>query len=105
MLNNVIHTFNPVKEETGGIRAKRVVWSTDSIALAIQALTQGKKLVANPFLDNNVLLLKGDLVFNRTKEEISEWQKCARDIIYFIWSCYKTIDLPSYAPLAKQVKL
>lgn len=84
MLNNVIHTFNPVKEETGGIRAKRVVWSTDSITLAIQALTQGKKLVANPFIDNNVLLLKGDLVFNRTQEEITEWQKCARDIIYFI---------------------
>jgi hypothetical protein len=40
-------------------------------------------LVANPFYENNTKLLKGDLVFERTKEEIKEWKKCAGDIHYF----------------------
>lgn len=76
-------TFNPVKTEKNGVRAKRVIWSTESLNLALQALDQGKKLVANPFYENNSKLLKGDLVFQRTSEEIAEWKKCARDIIYF----------------------
>ena len=46
-------------------------------------MEQGKKLVANPFYENNTKLLKGDLVFQRTKEEIEEWKKCANNIQYF----------------------
>ena len=75
--------FNPVKEEKKGERARRVVWTSQSLQLAIEALGQGKKLVANPFLDNNVRLLKADLVYQRTEEEKKEWVKCKNDIIYF----------------------
>lgn len=75
--------FNPVKIETDGKRAKRVVWSTTSLNLALKGLNEGKKLVANPFYDNNIKLLKGDLLFERTDEEIAEWQTCADDVLHF----------------------
>ena len=76
--------FNPVKEDKDGIRAKRTIWSTKSLDLALHGIEQGKKLVANPFYENNTKLLKGDLVFQRTQEEIEEWIRCKNDIIYFV---------------------
>ena len=75
--------FNPVKEDDSGKIAKRMIWSTESLNLAIKGLEEGKKLKANPFYENNTRLLKGDLVFERTEEEIEEWKKCKDDILYF----------------------
>ena len=75
--------FNPVKQDEDGKIAKRMIWSTQSINLAIQGLIKGKKLIANPFYENNIQLNKGDLVFERSDEEKEEWLKCANDIIYF----------------------
>lgn len=79
--------FNPIKEDKDGILAKRTIWSTKSLEVALKGLGQGRKLVANPFYENNPKLLKSDLVFQRTKEEIDEWKKCASDIIYFAKYC------------------
>lgn len=76
--------FNPVKEDKEGIRVKRTIWSTKSLDLALKGLEQGKKLIANPFYENNTKLLKGDLVFQRTQEEVNEWLRCKNDIIYFV---------------------
>lgn len=76
--------FNPVKEDASGARAKRVVWSTKTLDMALKGIEQGKKLVSNPFYENNTKLLKGDLVFERTQEEINEWKRCKNDIIYFV---------------------
>ena len=76
--------FNPVKEEIGGKKARSVIWSTESINIAIKALEQGKRLIANPFYENNTRILKADLTFERTNEEIEEWKKCRKDIIYFV---------------------
>lgn len=76
--------FNPVKEDKDGVRAKRMIWSSNAISLAYEGLKQGRKLIANPFYENNTKLLKGDLVFERTPEEIQEWLKCKNDIIYFV---------------------
>jgi hypothetical protein len=76
-------TFNPVKEEMGDARARRIIWSTDALNAALVGLEQGKKLVANPFYENNMKLLKSDLVFSRTDAEIEEWLKCKDDIVYF----------------------
>lgn len=76
--------FNPVKEDTSGIQAKRMIWSTTAFDLALKGLEQGRKLVANPFYENDVKLLKGDLVFQRTPEEIEEWKRCKNDIVYFV---------------------
>ena len=76
--------FNPVKEDKDGVKAKRMIWSSKSLDLAVKGLGEGRKLVANPFYDNNTKLLKGDLVFQRTHEEIAEWKKCKNDILYLI---------------------
>ena len=76
-------SFNPVKEDKSGVVARRAIWSTTAIDLALKGLEEGKKLVSNPFYEYNTKLLKGDLVFDRTPEEIEEWKHCATDIIYF----------------------
>lgn len=75
--------FNPVKEDRDGVKAKRMVWSSKSLDIAVKGLGEGRKLIANPFYENNIKLLKGDLVFQRTDEEIREWKKCKKDICYF----------------------
>ncbi len=75
--------FNPVKEDESGKVAKRMIWSTESLDLALRGLEQGRKLIANPFYEGNTQLLKGDLVFDRTPEEIVEFKRCMDDIIYF----------------------
>lgn len=76
-------TFNPVKQDTDGKLAKKVIWSTNALDLAINGLAQGRRLVANPFYEGNSKLLKGDLVYERTSTEISEWSMCKNDILYF----------------------
>ena len=81
MQNNA---FNPIKEDKDGVIAKRMIWSTITLSTALKGLEDGRKLVANPFYENNTKLLKGDLVFQRTLEEKEEWKKCATDIIYFV---------------------
>lgn len=79
--------FNPVRQEVDGKRAHRVVWSTESLNLALKGLEQGRKLIANPFYENNIKILKGDLVFERTEEEKLEWKRCKKDILYFAKKC------------------
>jgi len=79
-----MNEFNPIKEDKEGILAKRVIWNTNSLDIALNGLKQGRHLVANPFYENNTRLLKGDLVFNRTANEKEEWKKCAKDILYFV---------------------
>lgn len=78
------NSFNPIKEDKDGIIAKRMIWSSEALRLATKGLEDGRKLVANPFYENNIKLLKGDLVFQRTPEEKEEWKRCATDIIYFV---------------------
>ena len=75
--------FNPIKETIDGKKAHDMIWTTKVLETAIRGLEKGKKLIANPFYENNTKLLKSDLVFRRTKEEIAEWVKCKNDIIYF----------------------
>ncbi len=75
--------FNPIKEDRSGVQAKRMIWSSSTLDLAITGLTQGRKLIANPFYEGNTKLLKGDLVYERTPEEIEEWKHCKKDILYF----------------------
>lgn len=77
------NNFNPIKEEADGKKAKSVIWSTKVIEMAMKGLEQGRRLHANPFYENNIKLLKGDLVFQRTPEEIEEWKTCRSDILHF----------------------
>lgn len=75
--------FNPVRQDKDGVMAKRVIWTSKSLETAIKGLVEGRKLVANPFYENNTKLLKGELVFKRTEEEIKEFKRCMNDILYF----------------------
>lgn len=74
--------FNPIKQDKEGNYSK-ITWSTNSLNIAIKGLEEGKKLISNPFYENKTYLLRGDLVFKHTPEEIEEWKKCQKDIIYF----------------------
>lgn len=75
--------FNPIKQDKDGVMAKRVIWTSKSLDAAIKGLVGGRKLVANPFYENNTKLLKGDLVFKRTDEEIEEFKRCMNNVLYF----------------------
>lgn len=80
--------FNPVKEQIGGKAAERVIWSTYSLNAAVNALKQGLPLKANPFIGKNTKLLKADLVYKRTEEELDDYVKCMEDPVYFASKCY-----------------
>lgn len=80
--------FNPVKEQIGGKAAERVIWSTYSLNMAVKALKQGLPLKANPFIGKNTKLLRAELVYKRTEEEIEDYIKCKEDPVYFASKCY-----------------
>lgn len=75
-------SFNPIKVDKQG-KSTRMIWTTDILEQALKGLEQGRRLVANPFYENDTRLLKGDLVFSRTKEEVEEWKRCREDVLYF----------------------
>lgn len=77
-------TFNPVKETTTDGRNLTIQWSTAVLERAVNALGKGKRLIANPFYEKNVKLLKSDIVFVKTAHEVEEWKKCKNDLPYFI---------------------
>ena len=80
--------FNPVKETVGGKQAEKVIWSTNIINVALKAIEEGKPLKASPFYMKNTKLLKPELVYKRTKEEIDDYIKCKKDPVYFASKCY-----------------
>lgn len=88
MSKNNENDFNPVKDTVGGKEAERVIWSTHVINVALEAIEQGKPLKASPFYMKNTKLLKPELVYKRTKEEIEDYIKCKTDPVYFASKCY-----------------
>ena len=80
--------FNPVKEVVSGKQAERIVWTTHIINIALQAIEEGKPLKASPFYMKNTKLLKPELVYKRTKEEIEDYIKCKQDPVYFASKCF-----------------
>ena len=79
--------FNPVKDDTEESRASKVIWSTDALGAALDGLNQGFKLKANPFYENNTKLLKADLLFERTPEELEHYKVCMNDVLEFAKEC------------------
>lgn len=80
--------YNPVKESVNGQAAERVIWSTKAFKIAVDAIRKGLPLKANPFCGKNVQLLKPDLVYRRTQEEIDDYIKCKEDPVYFASKCF-----------------
>ena len=80
-------TFDPVKEDESGKLARQIIWSTDALKRAIDGKAKGKRLIANPFYENNTKLLKGELTFSRTPEEVKHFTDCMNDIFVFCKEC------------------
>ena len=85
---DIDYEFDPVKYETGGKSAEKVIWTTKSLNKAVEALNEGLPLKANPFIGKMTQLLKPDLVYRRTPEEIEDYIKCKQDPVYFAEKCY-----------------
>lgn len=86
--NQIEYEFNPVKESKDGKEAERVIWSTASLNRAIDAIKKGLPLKANPFVGKMTQLLKPNLVYKRTKEEIEDYIHCKQDPVYFATKCF-----------------
>lgn len=82
------YEFNPIKEQKGNEQAQSVIWSTKSIEAAVDAIKKGLPLKVNPFIGNNTKLLKPELVFKRTEEEIADYVRCMQDVTYFAEKCF-----------------
>ena len=80
--------FDPVKDLKGVEQAQQVIWSTKSLNVAVDAIKKGLPLKVNPFIGTNTKLLKPELVFKRTQEEIDDYIKCMQDVTYFASKCY-----------------
>jgi hypothetical protein len=79
--------WDPIKYAKDGAEAKRVIWSTKVLDAAIEGIKKGLPLVANPFIGKNTKLLKPDLVFRTTDDEVQEVMKCMEDPVYFAKYC------------------
>lgn len=91
MDNNKKHDkteFDPIKVARDGKIAEQVIWSTKSLNTAIDGINKGLQLKANPFIGKDTQLLKPNLVYKRTKEEVEDYKKCMFDPIYFASKCY-----------------
>ena len=91
--------FDPVKKDDVKHRVQKIVWTTKSIERAAEALGKGQPLVASPFLNGNVKLLKPDLVYKRTPEEIEEWVRCKDDLVYFVEKYCKVMTPEGIRPI------
>lgn len=80
--------FDPIKVSRDGKMAEQVIWSTNSINAAIDGINKGLQLKANPFIGKDTQLLKPNLVYKRTKDEVEDFKKCMFDPIYFASKCY-----------------
>lgn len=87
-IDNTEYIYDPVKEIKGGVEATKVIWSTKAIERALDAINKGLPLKTNPFCGTNVKLLKPDLVYQRTEEEIQDYIKCMQDPVYFAEKCF-----------------
>jgi hypothetical protein len=87
-LKDIDYEFDPVKHAKDGKEAEKVIWSTSVLNNAVKAMNEGLPLKANPFIGKNTKLLKPDLVYKRTEEEIEDYIKCMNDPVYFASKCF-----------------
>lgn len=80
--------FDPIKVPKDGKLAEAIIWSTNVLEKAVDGINKGLPLKANPFIGKNTQLLKPDLVFQRTPEEVADYIKCMNEPLYFATKCY-----------------
>ena len=74
--------FDPIKRSKDG-NVDSVIWTTKALDTAVDAINKGLPLKANPFVGRVTQLLKPDLVYKRTKEEMDDYIHCMQDPIFF----------------------
>jgi len=63
---------------------EKFIWSTKQLNELNKAQEEGINIkMASPYYEGNPNLRKGNLIFEYTKDEMGEIQRCAKDIIYF----------------------
>lgn len=72
-------TFKTKKQQEDA----KIIWSTKSIELALDAIKNGLGLKVSPFLKSDTNLRKGNLNFQYTDEETLEILRCKNDVLYF----------------------
>ena len=77
------YEYNPIKEQVGNKKAQAVIWTTKSLEMAVDGMNKGLELKVNPFCGKNTKLLKPDLVYKRTEEEVEDYLHCMQDPCYF----------------------
>lgn len=85
---NKKNEFDPIKQPKDGKIAEAVVWSTSVLNKAVDGINKGLPLKANPFIGKNTKLLKPDLVYQRTPEEVEDYIKCMNEPLYFASKCF-----------------
>ena len=88
MAKNFEYEYDPIKVPKDGKEAERVIWSTNSLNTAVDAMKKGLPLKANPFIGKNTKLLKPNLVYKRTREEVEDYIRCKQDPVYFAEKCF-----------------
>lgn len=81
------YEYDPIKE-VDNEKASAVVWTTKVIEKALEGMQKGLPLKVNPFIGKNTKLLKPDLVYKRTAEEVEDYIRCKQDPIYFAKKCF-----------------
>lgn len=81
------YEYNPIKEQIGGEKAEAIIWTTKSIERALEGMKKGLPLKTNPFIGKQTNLLRPELVYRRTEEEIQEYINCMDDPIHFAQYC------------------
>lgn len=85
---NKKNEFDPIKLPKDGKLAEAIVWSTSVLNKAVDGINKGLPLKANPFIGKNTQLLKPDLVFQRTPEEVEDYIRCMKEPLYFASKCF-----------------
>lgn len=62
----------------------KIVWSSESVQLAYQAIDEGLPLVASPFFKgSNIYVRRANLLYRYEDFEVRELVKCGIDILYY----------------------
>lgn len=79
------NVYNPVAQFKNAEEkeAARVVWCSESVKLAYEAVDQGLPLRSNPWFFGNIALRKPGLLYRYTDIELREWLRCKYDILYY----------------------
>lgn len=81
------YEFDPIKEEIGGEKVKAIIWTTKALNKAVEGIKKGLPLKTNPFIGKQTNLLRPELVYKRTPEEVEEYKRCMVDPVYFAKYC------------------